>query len=99
MGVHFLRKAQVVAGKTDEASAFAADISTHWNETYGTNVTWGFEIGGAVGTIYWMTDYDSLAAFEEVMQASMTNAETNKMLDDSVGLFVGRPTDTIIYTM
>lgn len=99
MGVHFMRKARIADGKRDEALAFAADITDHWNETYATNVTWGLEVGGDVGTVYWMTDYESLAAMEIVMQASMVNEETRKRTREGVGLFATPPQDKIIYTM
>ena len=98
MGVRFIRKARVNDGKRDEAVTFASDIAEHWQETYGTEVVWGFEIGGDQGTLYWMSDHDSLAALEQQMLASMDNAETNKHLSAGVGLF-GPTTDKLIYTM
>ncbi|NND02162.1 MAG: hypothetical protein HKN91_05195 [Acidimicrobiia bacterium] len=98
MGVRFIRKARVNDGKRDEAIAFATDIAEHWNATYGTHVTWGFEIGGDQGTLYWMSDHSSLAALEEQMLASMDNAETNKRLAEGIGLF-GPAQDKLVYTM
>ncbi len=94
-----IRKARIADGKRDEALAFAAEATDHYTETYGLNVTWGLEVGGDVGTIYWFADYDSLAAYEAVVQAAMVNAATNKMLDQAVGLFESPAQDKIVYTM
>ena len=99
MGVRFMRKNQIVRGKSDEAIAFANDIAAHWEETYGTKLTWGFEIGGDVGTLYWFADHASLADLETEMMASMNNDATNKLLGESVDLFDGAPKDKIIVTM
>lgn len=99
MGVRFMRKAQVARGKGQEAQAFAADISAHWEETYGTHVTWGFEVGGEVGTLYWFSDHDSLASLETEMMASMVNSETQKLLAEANDLFATAAQDKLIITM
>lgn len=99
MGVRFMRKSRIARGKADEAIAFAADIATHWKDTYNTEVTWGFELGGDVGTLYWWADHESLAAYETEMMASMANEETNKLLNDAIDLFQASPQDKIIVTM
>ena len=99
MGVRFIRKARVADGKRDEALAFAAEVSEHFTKTYGPQVTWGLEVGGDTGTLYWFADHDSLASYESVIQASMVNAETNKILDQGVGLFASPAQDKLIYTM
>lgn len=85
--------------KQQEAMAFAADIAAHWKETYGTTVTWGFEIGGDVGTMYWFSDHASLANFEAEMMQSMAHDETNKLLSEADDLFQASPQDKIIVTM
>lgn len=99
MGVRFIRKARVAEGKRDEAVEFATEVAAHWEETYGKPVTWGFEIGGDNGMMYWMADHDSLAALEQEMMTSMDNAETNKLLAGAVGLFATPPQDKLVYTM
>jgi hypothetical protein len=99
MGVRFIRKSRISDGKRDEALAFAAEISDHFTETYGPAVTWGLEVGGDTGTVYWFADYENLASYETVIQASMVNAETNKLLDQAVGIFASPPQDKLVYTM
>jgi len=99
MGVRFMRKSRVARGKTGEALAFAADIAAHWEETYGTKLTWGFEVGGDVGTLYWFADHASMAALETEMMASMNNDATSKLLDEGTDLFQTSPQDKIIVTM
>lgn len=99
MGVRFMRRATIARGKTEEARTFAADISAHWEETYGTKVTWGFEVGGNVGTLYWFSDHDSLATMEAEMMSSMANEHTSKLLADAADLFDGITEDKLIVTM
>ncbi|HSF86218.1 MAG TPA: hypothetical protein VLG28_11275 [Acidimicrobiia bacterium] len=99
MGLRFMRKAHVARGKGDEAMAFAAEISAHWKETYGTELTWGFEVGGEWGTLYWFSDHDSMANLEAEMMASMANEETGKRLAEGADLFEGRTEDRLIMTM
>lgn len=99
MGVRFIRKGRVARGKNAEAMAFATEVAAHWKEAYGTDITWGFEIGGDVGTMYWFADHASLADYEKEMQASMVNDDTNKLLNSSVDLFQASPQDKIIITM
>jgi len=99
MGVRFMRRATIARGKGDEARAFAADISAHWEETYGTTVTWGFEIGGDFGTLYWFSDHESLADLEKEMMASMANQHTSKLLAEAGDLFQGIAQDKLIVTM
>ena len=98
MGVRFIRKARVQDGKRDEAISFANDAVDHWKATYGVDSSWGFELGGDQGTMYWMSDHDSLAKFEALMLESMENAETNKLMGEAVGLFHAAQ-DKIIYVM
>ena len=99
MGVRFVRKNRMQRGRADEALAFAGDVAAHWEETYGTKLTWGFEVGGDVGTLYWFADHASLADFESQMMASMENEATNKLLSEGVELFMGAPQDKIVVTM
>ena len=94
-----MRKNQIMRGKSDKAIAFANDSAALWEETYGTKLTWGFEIGSNVGTLYWFADHANLADFETQMMASMNNDETNKLLSEAVDLFMGAPHDKIIVTM
>ena len=98
MGVRFIRKAHVNDGKRDEAIAFTIDVKAHWEEAYGSAITWGFELGGDQGTMYGRSDHDSLADCETMMLASMNNEETSKLMNDGIGLF-GPVHDKLVYTM
>jgi hypothetical protein len=99
MGIRFMRKAQVKRGKAREAQEFGAAIADHWQQTYGTTLTWGFEVGGDVNMMYWFADHASMAALEAEMMASMTNEETSKLLAETTDLLDGHTQDRIILTM
>ena len=99
MGVRFDRSIEIKRGKNAEATAFASEICTYYEELTGVPLIWGLEIGGTVGKIHWYSDYESLAAVEVTLGATMADEGWAKLLDTSVDLFVGQGQDTLVYTM
>ncbi len=99
MAVRFVRKARVVRGKVGEAMAFGTEVAAHWQETYGTTLTWGVEVGGDVGMMYWFADHADMAALEAEILASMQNEATSELLAGGIDLFEGPTTDRIVMTM
>ena len=99
MGVEFTRTAVIAAGKRDEALTFAADIKSYVEEHFGTDVTWGFQLGGTVGKIHWYSDYENLAEFEKLLGQTMTDEGYTKLIAPAGDLFAAAPEDTLVYTM
>ena len=62
-------------------------------------MSWGLEFGGTLGTVYWYSDYDSLAQLEELFGRTMTDEPYQDLIRTANELFAGPPEDTIVYTM
>ena len=100
MRVRFMRKARIAPGRRDAAVEFAAMISDHFDERFGSTTTWGLEVGGDVGTVRWFADYESMGALESVIEQSSVDTETNKLLAESADLFIpGSVQDKLIAIM
>ena len=99
MGVRFTRTAVIAAGKRDEALAFAAEVKGYIEENFGTDVTWGLQLGGTLGKIHWYSDYEDLAEFEKVLGQTMTDEGYLKLVQPAGDLFAAAPEDTLVYTM
>ena len=100
MGVRFERAASIAPGKREEALQFAGAIAGYMGETFGTELTWGIEIGGAFGRIHWYADYASMADLETDLGRTMSDEGYTKLVDDAEDIFLaGRTEDMIVYTM
>ena len=99
MGVRFTRTVVIDRGKREEALAFVAEVSSYVEEHFGTAVTWGLQLGGTLGKIYWYADYENLAAYERVLGQTMADEAYLKLVEPGGDLFVAAPEDTLVYTM
>ncbi len=100
MGVRLERAAIIAPGKREEALQFAGEVTSYIGDTFGTEVTWGLEIGGAFGRIHWYADYENLAEMEQDLVNTMSDEGYLKLTDDAEGIFLGgRTEDTLVYTM
>ena len=85
-------------GKGREVNAFAAEISQYVEENFGTKVTWGGQVGGGTGNVYWFVDYDDMAHLQRGMEWSWTDEGYLELLTGAADLFDGYGNDTIVYT-
>lgn len=100
MGVRFERTALVAPGKREDAMQFAGAIAGYVGETFGTELTWGIEVGGAFGRIHWYADYANMAELEIDFGRTMSDEGYLKLVDDAEDVFLpGRTEDKIVYTM
>lgn len=100
MGVRFERAALVAPGKRDDAMQFAGAIASYVSETFGSELTWGVEVGGAFGRIHWYVDYQNMAELEADLGRTMSDEGYMKLVDDAEDIFLpGQTKDTIVYTM
>lgn len=100
MGVRFERAALVTPGKREDAMQFAGAIASYMGETFGTELTWGIEVGGAFGRIYWYADHENMAELETDLARTMSDEGYTKLVDDASDIFIpGHTEDTIVHTM
>ena len=98
MGVRFYRTGVAAPGKSSEAMAFAAEIAEYFTATFGVAVTWGVQIGGTYGTVYWFADYDDLAHFEAVNGQQIGDQQYMEKVARGEQLFVaGLGGDTLVW--
>lgn len=100
MAIRFHRTALVAGAKNQEASAFAAEISTYTTETLGMPTTWGLQVGGTLATLHWFTDFADMSALEAGLGKTLTDPGYMEALAKAADLFIaGRTEDSIIYMM
>ncbi len=63
----FVRSVRVQPGRQVEALAWAKAIAEHFGRHYGKDLRVLMEVFGEVGSLYWVSDHDDLAAIEQLM--------------------------------
>jgi hypothetical protein len=99
MGVRLDRSIDIARGNNAEATKFAGEVCSYWEEMTGVPLIWGLEVGGTVGRIHWYADYEDFAALEASFGLSMSDEGYGKLLATADDLFVGMAHDTWVYTM
>ena len=100
MAIRFHRTAVVAGARTQEASAFAADISKYVTETLGLPTSWGMQVGGTQATLHWFTDFADMNEMEAGLQKTISDPGYGETVMKASHLFVeGRTEDSIIYMM
>jgi hypothetical protein len=98
MGIRAIRTA-VAARSGQEVAAFATNVCEYLG-TIGIPVTWGMEIGGTLGKVYWFQDLPDLATYDANNIKLFTDAGYNEMLAGAEGLFIpGSVEDRLVRTM
>jgi hypothetical protein len=94
----FTRTAVALPGQGPASMEFAGRIASHITLNHGVEVSFGLEIGGQVGRVYWYSDHESLAAFEELNAGLMQDEAVSAMVSDAAGdLFIaGETYDTLV---
>jgi len=76
------RTAQVKQGKNEAAVAWAREITAYVNEHFpGHSVRTYSETFGDLGTIHWLVNYESLAAYEEVVAMISADAGYQALIE------------------
>lgn len=99
MGIRLHRTAVIDRGKTNEALAFAAAVSSYLNENHGLDISWGVEVGGTVGKVHWYVDYEDMAALEASLMKTMNDEGYQNLVDTVNDVFAGNAEDTLVATM
>ena len=88
--IRLMRSIQVNRGRRDEAIRWAREVADYLNRTRPAErpVEVFVEVFGAVGTIYWVSDFDDLAAVEQAQAESQQDEQWQALIRRSVDLFV-----------
>jgi hypothetical protein len=99
MGFRWTRTAQIANGKFQEAIAWSKEIAGYCEKKYNTGTIHTYVNAlGPVGTIRWTVDYATLAEFERVQTAMLTDQDYWKYINKATTntLFIdGRTEDTL----
>jgi hypothetical protein len=99
MGFRWTRTAHIANGKFQEAISWGKEISGYCEKKYSTGKVSTFvDALGPVGTLRWHVDFPTLAEFDRVQTAMMTDPDYWKYINRAVtaNLFIdGRTEDTI----
>jgi hypothetical protein len=99
MGFRWTRTAHIANGKFQEAVSWGKEISGYCEKKYNTGKVSTFvDAFGATGTIRWSFDVPTLAEFERVQTAMLTDQDYWKHINRATtnNLFIdGRTEDTI----
>jgi hypothetical protein len=84
--ITFVRTATALPGKTSDLMAFAKESVKVIKQAIGVDVSVNTAIGGAVGTVGWVSVYENLAQLEEKSAKLMADAEYGALLKRAEGV-------------
>ena len=90
------RSALIAQGKAPEAMEFATRVAGYVSENY-IPVQVGVELAGQFGRIYWFSEPESAAQWEQNNLALLTDEAFQKLVNDAGDLFIaGETKDTLV---
>jgi hypothetical protein len=97
--ITLIRSATIMPGKVVEARAWASEVGDLVSRIMGKQLRVGTRIGGNVGEICWIVQFESLAQLEEQFAKWLSNSEYQAMAKRTEGLLVpGSVNDQIFQT-
>jgi hypothetical protein len=96
--IKILRSSRIRGGKVAEATQHAKAVASYVNQRFApTNVQVFVEIFGDAGTLYWITDVESVAAMEDLDNQLNAGPEFQRLLAEGFSFFVeGSFHDTLL---
>ena len=86
--VRFQRSARIAGGKGPEGIQWAKEVAEYINNKYQTQIGVHVELFGDVGTVYWITDYEDLAAVDRVNKQLQSDEGFQGMVKKAPDLFI-----------
>lgn len=98
--IKLIRTAQVASGKGPHAVMFAQDIINVANDVMGTDFQVYTQLGGTVGKVSWVGDFDDMAAMEAAIAKLNSSEEYIQMGIEGSHFWVeGSIHDTILVSL
>lgn len=99
MAIRLIRTAVAGTGNAQEIAAFATKVCDYLGKM-GVTVTWGMEVGGTFGKVYWFQDVPDLATYDANNLRLMSDAGYNELIATARDLFIaGSVEDRLVRTM
>ena len=99
--ITWVRTASIHDGKVEDSFAWAVKVANYINEKFEATVRVGRNIGGPVYQIHWVSDYQSLAVYEDLTKKVEADAGYQELLAEARqgGLFIGTSIVDSLYEM
>jgi hypothetical protein len=78
--------AQSMPGKNAQAIAFANDLAAYLKSKHGLNLTIKMQVGGSIGRICWLCDFESLAEYEQIWNKIHSDKGYHKLVEKASGI-------------
>ena len=93
----YVRTAQVAPGKAPKAIEHGQRVAAHLRDVHGTTISFGHEVGGQVGRVYWVSEHEDMAALGTMMEALEADEAFGELMDSGVDNYMaGMTQDRII---
>ena len=98
--IRFMRTADIVPGKREDALAYAKQLAEYWRTQFGAKLEVLVPVGGNPHRIGWRTEYESLADMEVKRGRVSADAKYQEMLrSGSTNFVAGSLNDAIWQTV
>ena len=95
-----VRTGQSAPGKTSHATEFVKELAAYLKSKHGLDVVVKTQIGGPVGRVSMITNYESLAAYEKAWNKIHADPEFHKLTHKASGIMnPGHTHDTLWRTV
>ena len=85
--IRFLRSISVQPGKNVEAMQWAKEVAQHITQHHGSAVQAYTEVFGDSGTLYWVGDYEDVAAVERLLARLPEDQELMSLINRGASSF------------
>ncbi len=96
MAIRFTRTRNIRAGKGSEAIALGLRMRDYFLETHGVEASFGVQVGGPMGLVFWYMDFDDWDHFSEIGTAIWADERYVALEAEGDDVFLQGGQDTVV---